>query len=139
MVVSGTLRLLLFRYHDELTDPFWGTPGGELRSGEDYIQAAARELAEETGLQAPIGRLLRERDEVYAVARSAPARWLERYFLVQCREEFVPNVVGWSDEERSTIRQHKWWSLDEMRAADDDQFRPPWLAQLLSDVLASET
>jgi 8-oxo-dGTP pyrophosphatase MutT (NUDIX family) len=139
MVVSGTLRLLLFRYHDEHTDPFLGTPGGELRSGEDYIQAAAREQAEETGLRAPIGRLLRERDEVYAVAQSVPARWLERYFLVQCREEIVPSVAGWSDEERSTIRQHKWWSLDEMRAADDDQFRPPWLAHLLSDVLASET
>jgi 8-oxo-dGTP pyrophosphatase MutT (NUDIX family) len=99
------------------------------------MQAAERELAEETGLRLAVGPVLRERDEVYAVARSGPARWLERYFLVPCPNEFDPSVAGWSEEERSTIRQHKWWHLDEMKASDDHQFRPPWLAHLLSDVM----
>lgn len=99
------------------------------------MQAAERELAEETGLRMAIGPLLRERDEVYAVARSGPARWLEKYFLVPSPNEFDPSATGWTEEERSTIRQHKWWCLDEMKAADDDHFRPSWLPHLLSDVM----
>src|SRR5690606_32197803 len=83
-IVDSEGRLLLFLYQDEHQAPFWATAGGELKSGESYTDAAARELYEETGLTLKIGNLLKERDEVYAVARSTPARWLEKYYLVKC-------------------------------------------------------
>lgn len=134
-IVDPAGRLLLFRYHDEHRAPFWSTAGGRVMDGESWLDTAARELAEETGFRAPIGRLLRERDEVYAVAReAAPIRWLERYFLVRC-EGGDPDRAGWTEEERSTIRAHRWWSLAEMRSAGET-FLPPWIPDLLADALA---
>ena len=36
----------------------WGLPGGYVEPGESVTQAAAREVAEETGIEAEIGRLV---------------------------------------------------------------------------------
>lgn len=137
MIVSPAGRLLLFRYHDEHRAPFWSTVGGRLLEGEAYREAAARELREETGFDAEVGPPLRVRDEVYAVARGGPARWIEHYFLVRAPEA-DPATGGWTEEERATIRAHRWWSVDEMRAAEEP-FLPPWLPDLLAEVVASET
>ncbi|MEM8681966.1 MAG: NUDIX domain-containing protein [Pseudomonadota bacterium] len=127
-------RLLLLRYHDEHKPPFWSTAGGELKSGETYRDAAGRELEEETGFDVAVGRLLRKREDVYAVARSQAARWREQYFLVQCERSAAPSRDGWTDEERSTIRNWKWWSLEEMRNGDA-VFLPEWLPDLLAETL----
>ena len=135
-IVSPAGRLLLFRYHDKHRAPFWATAGGRVIDGEDDFDTAARELREETGFGAEIGPVLRERDEVYAVAHGEPARWMERYFLVRCPEA-DPARDGWTDEERATIRAHRWWSLEEMRAADEP-FLPAWLPDLLAEVLARD-
>jgi 8-oxo-dGTP diphosphatase len=133
VIVSPGGRLLLFRYHDEHRAPFWSTVGGRLLEGERWEDAAARELREETGFPAAIGPLLREREDVYAVARGEPARWVERYFLVRSPEA-DPSRDGWTGEERATIRAHRWWSLAEMRAADET-FLPAWLPELLAHTL----
>lgn len=43
-------RVLLMRYDENPPNGrHWSTPGGGLNPGEDYRDAAARELAEETG------------------------------------------------------------------------------------------
>lgn len=135
VIVDEEGRLLLFQYHDEHQPPFWATVGGELRAGEGYRDTAARELYEETGLSAAIGELLRERDEVYAVARSTPARWLEQYFLVKCPAGSEVYAAKWSDEEKSTIQNWKWWSLAEIQAQPPELFKPEWLPQLLESIL----
>lgn len=83
MIIDENGRLLLFLYKDEHQAPFWATVGGELKPSESYVEAAKRELYEETGLIQDVDEMLRERDDVYAVARSVPARWLEKYFLVK--------------------------------------------------------
>lgn len=127
-------RLLLFRYHDEHKPPFWSTAGGELRDGEDYRAAAQRELQEETGFTFAVGPLLREREDVYAVARSNPARWVEHYFLVECDRADPPNRANWTEEERTTIQDWRWWSLAEMRE-QPGSFLPNWLGDLLESTL----
>lgn len=136
-IVDGNGRLLLFQYHDEHQSPFWATAGGELKSDESYLEAARRELREETGLDVAIGGMLKERDAVYPVARSTPARWLEKYFLVRCPAQSVVHDHGWTDEEKCTIQTWKWWRLDEMRGQPDSVFKPEWLPALLESVLAS--
>ena len=87
-------RLLLFRYQDEHRPAFWSTAGGELRVEEEYRDAAQRELQEETGFPFKIGPLLHEREDIYAVARSQPARWVEQYFLVECNRADAPSRVN---------------------------------------------
>lgn len=136
-IVDEQGRLLLFRYHDEHQEPFWATVGGELINDENYIDAAIRELKEETGLSLEIGELLRERDEIYAVARSNPARWLEKYFLVNSPSNPDLSTDGWSDEEKCTIQNSKWWTLEDMLAEPNDSFKPSWLPALLNTVLNS--
>jgi len=137
VIVDPDGRMLLFRYHDEHRAPFWSTPGGRLAEGESYVAAAARELREETGFSAEIGPLLHTRDEVYAVARDTPARWMEQYFLVHATGD-APSRDDWTDEERATIREHRWWSLDEMRATGET-FLPPELPALLAYALTGTT
>jgi 8-oxo-dGTP diphosphatase len=127
-------QLLLFRYHDEHKPPFWSTAGGELQDGEEYRAAAQRELQEETGFRFAVGPLLHEREEVYAIARSKPARWIEHYFLVECDRADAPNRANWTDEERTTIQDWKWWSLTEMRD-QPESFLPNWLGDLLQSTL----
>lgn len=136
-IVDEQGRLLLFRYHDEHQAPFWATVGGELINDENYIDAAVRELKEETGLNLEIGELLKERDEIYPVARSTPARWLEKYFLVNspCNPDLSRD--GWSDEEKSTIQNWKWWSIKDMLNESTNSFKPSWIPELLNSVLNS--
>ena len=123
---------MLFRYHDEHSEPFWATAGGELRPGETYPEAARRELLEETGRSFPLGPVVREREAVYPVARSLPARWVERYFLIEADEAFAPSRTGWTEEESATIRAWQWWSMDEMAQSPDD-FRPDWLRTVVAE------
>lgn len=138
MVVDAERRLLLVRYHDEHDPPFWATVGGELLEGEDYPSAAMRELKDVTGLTCPIGPLLRERDEIYAVARSTPERWLERYLLVRCPVTAEIATTQWNDEKQPTIQAWHWWTLEEMRDTDPALFKPVWLPDLFDEILHSE-
>ena len=88
-----------------------------------------------TGLAQDVGEMLRERDDVYAVARSVPARWLEQYFLVEWPANREVFAAKWTDEEKSTIQQWKWWSLDELLDKDPSLFKPGWIPDLLGSVL----
>ncbi len=134
LILDPEGRLLLFRYHDGRQPPFWATLGGELKPGEGYRDAAARELREEAGFDAEIGPILRRRDDVFAVARSEPARWLEIYFLVRCASSASPSPAGWTAEEHATIRTWRWWSLSEMTQTSEP-FKPEWLSDLLATTL----
>jgi len=136
VIVDPKGQMLLFRYHDEHKPPFWSTAGGELLSDEDYRAAAQRELTEETGFDIQIGQFLCAREDVYAVARSVPARWREKYFLVELDRPQPPDRSGWTNEERATIQDWKWWSLSEMRS-EPGSFLPEWLPELLETTLAT--
>jgi ADP-ribose pyrophosphatase YjhB (NUDIX family) len=127
-------RLLLFRYH-EPARAFWATAGGRLEPGETYLDAARRELREETGFDVEVGRLLCNREGVFSVAGGPEARWIEEYFLVECAGG-TPDRSGWTDEERTTIREFRWWSADELRATTEVVL-PPWLPELFDSVLAA--
>ena len=127
-------RLLLFRYQDEHKPAFWSTAGGELQAGEEYRDAAQRELHEETGFRFEVGPLLHEREDLYAVARSQPAHWVEYYFLVECDRAGAPSRANWTDEERTTIQDWKWWSLAEMRE-QPEAFLPTSLPEILAGAL----
>ncbi|MCI5178564.1 MAG: NUDIX domain-containing protein [Candidatus Electrothrix sp. AW3_4] len=137
MIINEQKQLLLFQYKDEHhAEPFWATAGGELRPGESSLEAAKRELYEETGLDDAIGRMVMKRKEVFAVARSVPALWREQYYLVQCSSQKTVFAAEWTEEEKSTIQQWKWWSLEEMDGKAHC-FKPECLPELFGKILSS--
>lgn len=134
LIVDPDGRLLLFRYEDGRGPPFWATPGGQLLPGETVEQAAARELAEETGFVAPIGPLVRTREAAFSAGDVGPARWVEHYFVVHAAAG-MPARGRWTAEERRTIRATRWWSLAELRAAGVPVL-PAWLPEALAALVS---
>ena len=57
-IVESDGRLLLVRHHRPGRYDFWVAPGGGVKGDESLEAAAAREVREETGLDASVGRLL---------------------------------------------------------------------------------
>jgi 8-oxo-dGTP pyrophosphatase MutT (NUDIX family) len=135
LIVDAVDRVLLFDTQLAYTR-VWMTPGGALETGENYEEAAVRELWEETGfkIEVPGGCVwtcdfrFRYHGVVYDQR--------ERYYLV--RVEMTELVsANWQVEERDEINAWRWWSIHEI-ASSSAQFRPANLATLLSATLDGE-
>ncbi len=131
-------RVLLMRYDDALPNGrHWTTPGGGLNPGEDYADAAARELAEETGwtdiplrhevLQRSLtmeygGRLVHQHERHYLARTDQPGRALGDVAQMHAADG---------------IAARRWWSLAELDATAEVIW-PAELADLIRKVLAEE-
>lgn len=77
MVRSG--RVLLVQRSNSPDAGRWGFPGGKVERGETMMQAAVRELKEETGV---IGRAERVMEPLEALDRAEDGNLLHHYILV---------------------------------------------------------
>jgi 8-oxo-dGTP diphosphatase len=111
----------------------WFTVGGGLEPGETYLEAAAREIREETGiLDFELGPVLWLRRGVLHLPQ--PTTMVEQYVLARC--DAAPlRRAGWTPIEHELIEDVRWWTLAELITTQDRVF-PPGLAALLPDVLA---
>lgn len=135
--------VLLLRGSDpalgEPAPKWWFTVGGEVQQGERLAEAAARELAEETGLRvAPadmVGPVWR-RDQVFEF-NGALIDSEEFYFVYRTRR-FEPSRTGRTELERSYIHGHRWCDAADIAqlVAAGETVYPMQLSGLLTDATA---
>ncbi len=99
-----------------------------MEQSETHRAAAARELREETGLNADIGTELWQRSFDVDLGQG-PVHQVERYFLVRL-DVVTPPVANSSSE---AICEHRWWSLADLETTPDVVF-PDGLAASLASI-----
>ncbi|OBH37754.1 exopolyphosphatase, partial [Mycobacterium intracellulare] len=143
VLLDETGAVLLLRGSDpalgEPAPKWWFTVGGEVQRGERLAEAAARELAEETGLRvAPadmVGPVWR-RDQVFEFNGSLIDS--EEFYFVYRTRRFEPSRTGRTELERSYIHGHRWCDAADIAqlVAAGETVYPMQLSGLLTDAAA---
>lgn len=125
-------RVLLFRGIDSTrpdATPWWFTPGGGLEPGETPRDAAMREVHEETGIRLPsvAGPVFEQ--EMDFTFEGEPLHQSEQFFVARVHDVEL-HSEGWSELEKRTMLESRWWSLEELIATSERIF-PENLAELV--------
>ncbi|HWF79018.1 MAG TPA: NUDIX domain-containing protein [Streptosporangiaceae bacterium] len=138
LVVDAAGRVLLLHGFDPARpeEPYWFTVGGGAQPGESLVQAAARELFEESGISA------RPEDLGEPVWHEVAdfnfdGRWFRQeqdFFFLRVGS---PDVRGdaLTDEEAAVVTGHRWWTIDELESTGES-FYPAELPALLRRLTA---
>jgi 8-oxo-dGTP pyrophosphatase MutT (NUDIX family) len=133
LVLDPADRVLLLQGFDPARPEhrFWFTIGGGAEPGESLVQAAARELREESGITAEpaaLGQAIWHRTAEFSFDGQR-YRQEEEYFLLRTGAVEI-TLDGLEEVEQQTVTAHRWWGAEEL-AASGESFVPPELPALL--------
>jgi 8-oxo-dGTP pyrophosphatase MutT (NUDIX family) len=136
LLVDEQNRIFLLKTHFDPEvglPPRWLTPGGGIDSGETTLEAAVRELREETGL-----RVNPENLGEPVLVSSGRWDWADGLSyhtytdtIYQLKvENFEPDTSGFTQDELRDILEYRWWTIQELMESDE-QLAPHELRQWL--------
>jgi 8-oxo-dGTP pyrophosphatase MutT (NUDIX family) len=131
-------RVLLFQGFDPARpqESFWFTVGGGVEEGEELRAAAVREAFEETGLKLAqedlVGPIWRRRAVFSFDGETFDA---EEWFFHASVDGLDVDTSGFNDVEETSITAYRWWSAQELEAAEDTVY-PVQLAELVPTLAA---
>jgi 8-oxo-dGTP pyrophosphatase MutT (NUDIX family) len=139
LVVDSAGRLLLLHGFDPAQPgrSYWFTIGGGPKEGESLAEAAARELAEESGIRAHAAELGEPLWHDVAEFSFEHRRYRQEQDFFVLRVDSPPvSTDGLEDEEAAVVDGHRWWTAAELESTEQE-FYPAQLPALLREVTGS--
>lgn len=141
LVVNSEGKVLLLEYchsggaADALSGKgtYFTTPGGGRDEGETFLECAARELFEETGISTPVDpRVIATRTAPLLTSSGRVVLADERYFCVKVGNMPVLDNSRWTEMERGCIQGHSWCSSADLARLRSRQLWPQTLDEILT-------
>lgn len=137
MLLDAADRVLLIHALDP-QDPghhWWELPGGGLDEGEDLVDAACREVAEESGIVLlSLGRKLWVRESRFRY-KGCDHHRVDHVFLGRVTDAAPQIAPKPTENEKAGLIERRWWSAAELRDCPD-KLLPATLPDLFDDLLA---
>lgn len=139
MNTAGEVFMLNAKDLGDASRTWWMTCGGGEEMGELPAQTAARELAEETGIECEPGDLIGPLAKRHTVMEFTNHTLHQDEVFFGLIDDFGIDFEEalWSDVEKASIVGAKWWTREELETTTE-KFYPPQLVQLMDLVVSGE-
>ena len=112
------VRFVVMRPDGEFV--FWALPGGEIEAGETEIEAAAREVREELGLELTVtGPVYCDSNQFFHQGEMQDN--VDFLFRAECGHE-EPRLIGFTTDEKEIMKEIRWWSEAEVEVSEERIF-----------------